>query len=207
MKGGGGKSTVDPPMLRLVEFLARILAMIGGLVLLALVILTCASVLGRGLNTLGHADWLTALSPDLAKALLTTGVGPINGDFELVEAGIAFAIFAFLPICQLYGGHATVDVFTRTLGVGGNRLIMAFWEVVLALAILLLTWRLFEGLVGKYGNGETTFLLQFPVWWAYGASFLAGLIAALVSLYCAFARIAEAMTGERYLPKRFGADH
>ena len=194
-------------MLRLVETLARTLALIGGLVLLVLVILTCLSVLGRGLNTLGHASWLIALSPSLAKALLATGVSPITGDFELVEAGIAFAIFAFLPICQLHGGHATVDVFTRTLGVGGNRAIQAFWEIVLALAILLLTWRLFEGLVGKYNNGETTFLLQFPVWWAYCASFLASLIAALVSLYCAFARIAEVATGASYLPKRFGADH
>ena len=193
-------------MLRLVEILARTLALAGGLVLLALVILTCLSVLGRGLNTLGHADWLVALSPGLAKALIATGVGPITGDFELVEAGIAFAIFAFLPICQLYSGHATVDVFTRTLGVGGNRAIQAFWEIVLALAIVLLTWRLFDGLLGKYGNGETTFLLQFPIWWAYGASFLASLIAALVSIYCAFARIAEVTTGASYLPKRFGAD-
>ena len=193
-------------MLRLIETLARSMALIGGLVLLALVILTCLSVLGRGLNTLGHAGWLTALAPGLGNALIATGVGPVNGDFELVEAGIAFAIFAFLPICQLHGGHATVDVFTGTLGVGANRIIMAFWEVVLAAAILLLTWRLFDGLAGKYGNGETTFLLQFPVWWAYGASFVASVIASLVALYCAFARIAEAATGESYLPRRLGAD-
>ena len=193
-------------MLRLVETLARSMALIGGLVLLALVILTCLSVLGRGLNTLGHAGWLISITPGVADALIATGVGPINGDFELVEAGIAFAIFAFLPICQLYGGHATVDVFTRMLGTGSNRLIQAFWEIVLALAILLLSWRLFEGLLGKYGNGETTFLLQFPIWWAYGASFVASVIAALVSLYCAFARIAEAVTGYSYLPRRLGVD-
>lgn len=194
-------------MMRLVETLARSLAMIGGLMLLALVILTSASVFGRGLNTLAHADWLTALSPGLGNTLLASGIGPITGDFELVEVGIAFAIFAFLPICQLYGGHATVDVFTRMLGAGGNRVIQAFWEIVLALAILLLTWRLFDGLLGKYANGETTFLLQFPLWWAYGASFLASLIASLVSLYCAYARIAEAQTGESYLPRRSGAEH
>lgn len=193
-------------MLRLVETLARAMALIGGLVLLALVILICVSVLGRGLNTLGHAGWLTALAPGVADALIATGVRPITGDFELVEAGIAFAIFAFLPICQLYGGHATVDVFTGMLGRGVNRLIMAFWEVVLAAVILLLARQLFEGLLGKYGNGETTFLLQFPVWWAYGASFFAAVIAGLVSLYCAFARIAEAVTGYGYLPKSQGAD-
>lgn len=193
-------------MLRLVETLARAMALIGGLVLLALVTLTCVSVLGRGLNTLGHSGLLTSITPGVANALIATGVGPITGDFELVEAGIAFAIFAFLPICQLYGGHATVDVFTNLLGRGVNRVIIAFWEIVLAAVIFLLTWRLFEGLAGKYANGETTFLLQFPVWWAYGASFFASVIAALVALYCAFARIAEAATGERQLPKSQGAD-
>ena len=33
-------------------------------------------------------------------------------DYELVEAGVAFAIFAFIPLCQIYGSHATVDIFT-----------------------------------------------------------------------------------------------
>lgn len=193
--------------MRMVEALSRTMALLGGLVLLGLVIFTCVSILGRSLNTLGHADWLTALAPGLAKRLLATGVGPLSGDFELVEAGIAFAIFAFLPVCQFYGGHATVDVFTRALGPRVNRLILAFWEVLLALAILLLTWRLFDGLAGKYQNGETTFLLQFPLWWAYGASFVASMIAAVVSLYCAFSRVAEVATGGVYLPSRFGADH
>jgi len=193
-------------MKHLIEKLARVMALVGGLVLLALVILTCLSVLGRGLNTLGHAGWLTAFSPGLAKSLIATGVGPITGDFELVEAGIAFAIFAFLPICQLYSSHATVDVFARMLGPKNNRLIAAFWEILLALALLLLAWRLSAGLAGKYGNGEITYLLQFPVWWAYGASFAASMIAALVAVYCAFGRVAEAVTERIYLPKRDGAE-
>jgi hypothetical protein len=46
--------------------------------------------------------------------MLTT-FGPVKGDFEVVEAGIAFSIFAFLPICQLHGGHATVDIFTNLM--------------------------------------------------------------------------------------------
>jgi len=124
----------------------------------------------------------------------------VTGDFELVEAGIAFAIFAFLPICQLYGAHATVDVFTNQLPGRANRYLIAFWEVVLTAVILLISWRLYEGFLSKLGNGQTTFLLQFPIWWAYGASFVASVIAGLVALYCAAMRVAEALSGRQILP-------
>ncbi|WP_028466923.1 MULTISPECIES: TRAP transporter small permease [Nisaea] len=175
--------------------LARLMALLGGAVLLVLIAITCVSVLGRGLNTFGHSAFLTDLAPGLAEALLASGVGAVTGDFEIVEAGIAFAIFAFLPICQLKAGHATVDIFTDQLPAGVNRGLIAFWEVALTLVILLISWRLFEGLQSKYRYGETTFLLQFPVWWAYGASFAASVIAGLIALYAAGARIAGLLVG------------
>jgi TRAP-type C4-dicarboxylate transport system permease small subunit len=185
-------------MLAIVTTSARLMALAGGLVLTALVVLTCLSVLGRGLDQLGHAEALVALAPGLAEWL--TGFGPIRGDYELVEAGIAFAIFAFLPICQLSAGHATVDVFTNMMPGRTNRLLTAFWEGVLALVIIVIGWRLFVGFTEKLDNGQTTFLLQFPVWWAYGASFAAAVVAGLVGLYCAVARALELATGRSYLP-------
>lgn len=194
-------------MLEAMERVARMMAIIGGLVLTLLIVLTCISVLGRGANTFGHSGFLTSFAPDLAAALIATGVGPVQGDFEIVEAGIAFAIFAFLPICQLHGGHATVDVFTSFLPHNANRWIVAFWEVVLALVIILISWRLFVGMLDKFGNGETTFLLQFPIWWAYAASVAASLAAVLVAVYCAAARIIGLITGTDDLPKAEGAMH
>lgn len=194
-------------MLKLVERIARFMAVIGGLVLSALVVLTCISVLGRGLNTVGHSDSLTALSKWFADTLIASGVGPVNGDFELVEAGVAFAIFAFLPICQLYGSHATVDIFTNSLPRKLNKGVITFWEVVLTGIILLITWRLFAGLESKYAYGETTFLLQFPVWWAYALSFGAACVASLVGVYCAVARVAEFVTGRKFMPYSEEAVH
>ncbi|WP_372884057.1 TRAP transporter small permease [Shimia sp.] len=187
-------------MTKLVERAARLMAITGGIVLTLLVVLTCISVLGRGLNALGHSDLLTSLSGAVADGLIATGVGPVNGDFELVEAGVAFAIFSFLPICQFYGSHATVDVFTNGLAPRVNRAIVMFWELVLTAIVLLITWRLFHGVQAKMAYGDTTFLLQFPVWWAYGLSFLAAVVASLVALYCAFARIVEFATGRYVLP-------
>ena len=194
-------------MLRIVTWLARMMAVIGGLVLTTLIVLTCVSVLGRGLNTFGHSDFLTSLNPDLASALIATGVAPILGDFELVEAGVAFAIFAFLPICQLYNGHASVDIFTSSLPGSTNRFLQTFWELVLSAVILLITWRLYEGMQDKMRYGETTFLLQFPIWWAYAASLAAAAVASIVAIYCAVARIVTLLTGRRILPYSEGAGH
>nr|WP_086016994.1 TRAP transporter small permease [Wenxinia marina] len=191
----------------LVTLIARVMALLGGLVLVALVILTCLSVIGRGLVTLGHSDVLTGAAPGLAGWLNGTGVGPIPGDFELVEAGVAFAIFAFLPICQLRSGHATVDIFTNLMPGGIARTLVVFWEIVLALTLVLIAWRLYEGFSDKLRNGQTTFLLQFPVWWAYGASLIAASAAALVGVWCAAARAAETVTGRPIMPPPGEADH
>ncbi|SDJ17115.1 TRAP transporter small permease [Aliiruegeria lutimaris] len=194
-------------MLKHVERLARFMAVLGGIVLTLLVILTCLSVLGRGLNTFGHSAFLTSLSESAAHALIASGVGPITGDFELVEAGIAFAIFAFLPYAQLHHAHATVDIFAASFPHWFNRFLIVFWEFVLSAIILLLTWRLFAGMQGKMSNGEITFLLQFPVWWAYAASFVAAVTASIVAIYCAIARILDVVTGGSHLPHSEGAHH
>jgi len=194
-------------MLTLVTRASRLMALIGGLVLATLVIVTCVSITGRMLGVLAHSDLLEGAMPALAAWLAQSGVGPVRGDYELVEAGIAFAVFAFLPICQLYAAHATVDVFTAMMPGRINSYLTAFWEVVLALVIILIGWRLYAGFTEKLGNGETTFLLQFPVWWAYGASLVAAVVAGLVGLYCAAARVAESLTGRSWLPAAGGAEH
>ncbi len=194
-------------LLHLIKGVARGMALLGGIVLTLLIILACVSILGRGLNSIGNADWLAAMAPGFADWLIGTGVGPVTGDFELIEAGIAFAIFAFLPICQMQASHAVVDVFTNPLPSNINRMLIAFWEVVFAIVVVVIGWRLFVGMTDKLGNGQTTFLLQFPVWWAYAASFAAAFVAMLVGIYCAVARVAGLMTGTDILGEGEGAGH
>ncbi|EEB71994.1 conserved hypothetical protein [Ruegeria sp. R11] len=55
--------------------------------------------------------------------------------------------------------------------------------------------RLGAGTLSKFQNGETSFLLEFPVWWAYAASLVAAGVAALVGIYMAAVRTIEFMTG------------
>ena len=192
-------------MRRLIYFLARFTAVIGGLVLMALVLMTTASIIGRTVNKMLHSPFFQEKLTGLSQGLIDMGIGEINGNYELLEAGVAFAIFSFLPICQYYGAHATVDVFTSFLPARVNRWIMAFWEVVLAAVIVLIIWRLYEGMQRYLGNGETPLFLQFPVWWAYAASFASGVIASVVSVYCAVIRVIEAIRGTDILPSEQGA--
>lgn len=191
-------------MHRLIQSLARLTALVGGLVLVGLIVLTTLSIIGRSTNKFLHNDFFDETLSGVSQWILNLGIGEINGSYELLEAGVAFAIFSFLPVCQFYGAHATVDVFTSFLPRRFNRWIAAFWEVVLAATILLVIWRLYEGMQRYIGNGETTLFLQFPVWWAYAASFAAGAVACIVAVYCAFVRIGEAAQDRNFLPSEHG---
>ncbi|WP_232204300.1 TRAP transporter small permease [Roseobacter sp. CCS2] len=167
------------------------MALLGGGVLCLLVLMVCVSVSGRELSDLAYSGALRSLGD----WLIDLGVGPILGDFELVEAGVAFAIFAFLPLTQLSGAHAKVDVFSKGMGNKADRALGKFWSVVMAAIIVLITWRLFVGMQDKMRYGETTYLIQFPIWWAYAASLIAAITASIVSIYCAAMRL----TGQRIL--------
>ncbi len=187
--------------------LSRAMAYLGGVMLTVLIIMTCISIVGRSLNGVLHADTVVSLMPDLARWLIDAGVGPINGDFELIEAGVAFSIFAFLPLCQLTGGHASVDIFTSGLSTRANRILQMLIDVLFAAVLVLIAVQLFAGMQSKLRSGQTSLLLEFPVWWGYALCMSGAATGAFVSVYIAVLRIASAATGQNYLPAMDGADH
>ena len=99
------------------------MALLGGTVLCLLVLMVCISIAGRALGDLAHDGWLAGAGD----WLISLGVGPILGDFELVEAGMAFTIFAFLPLCQVTASHASVDIFFATLPTSADA---EYWPLV-----------------------------------------------------------------------------
>lgn len=175
--------------------LARFMAVLGGIVLSLLIILTCVSIAGRLLNGFFHGDFMTGIAPGFAQWMLDLGVGPVNGDFELVESGVAFAIFAFIPLCQITSGHASVDIVANMLPASVNRFLRMVIEITFAAVLVLIAWRLYDGMMSKRSYGETTFLLQFPIWWAYAASFFGAVVSAIVGIYMACVRTLEFATG------------
>ena len=187
--------------------LARAFAILGGLALSNLIGLTCLSIVGRSLNSVLHGDLAQAFAPDVANALLATGIGPLNGDFELVEAGMAFTIFAFLPLCQLNGAHASVDIFTAKLPLRINSFLRMVIEIIFAAVLILIAVKLFAGMESKRNSGQTTLLLQFPVWWGYAVSLPGAIATALVSVHIAVSRLLEVTTGRVVLPPELESDH
>jgi len=187
--------------------LSRIMAYLGGIMLSVLILLTCLSIIGRQLNGLCHAMISGGFLPGLGQFLLDLGVGPVNGDFELIEAGIAFIIFAFLPLCQITGGHASVDVFTAHLSRRVNRILRMLAELAFAVVLLMIAVQLYHGMQSKISSGQTTFLIEFPIWWAYALSLVGAVVAAIVGVYVAIARVGEALTDTDIIPEEMGAEH
>jgi len=159
------------------DLLARIMAYSGGAVLLAVIVMTCASIIGR--------------------ASIPLGLRPVPGDFEMVEIGVGFAIFAFLPWCQLQRGHVAVDLFRPAFGEVANRLIDVVVDILILGLAIMIAWRLFEGMLDKRQFAETTFILRLPIWQAY----LAGLAGAgsfvLVAALCALRSLRTLKNGAR----------
>lgn len=170
-----------------VHALAKWLAIAGGVVLVAITVMTTFSIVGRTLT------W--------------AGLGPVPGDFELVEAGTGFAVFAFLPWCQLNRGHATVDLFTNYLSPAANRILDLLWEVVLSLVTILIAWRLWVGMIEKRDYGETTFILQFPIWWGIALCAAATIVGVIVAIYMVLVRAMEVAQGRSLLGQSSGAVH
>lgn len=160
---------------RLLGGLSRLLAIIGGLVLIALVVIVTLSVTGR--------------------ALISFGLRPVPGDFELVEAGCAFAVFSFLPWCHFRRGHVTVDILMNAAPRALRNWLECGSNVVMTLVVGLLAWRFVLGFGDKLRYGETTFILQFPVWWAYLACLPGAFLAVAVAAYSVWRSANDAALG------------
>ena len=135
----------------LVERLSGYIAIIGGLVSLATALIVAASVCGRWFKSSAYA----AYAP---------WIGPIDGDFEYVKMGTAIAVFAFLPYAQALRSNIVVDTFTNKLSQATVNRMDAFWDVVYALMMGILTACMVVGTRDFIKSGETTMMLQLIVW-------------------------------------------
>ncbi|OGB00362.1 MAG: hypothetical protein A3E25_11445 [Burkholderiales bacterium RIFCSPHIGHO2_12_FULL_69_20] len=144
----------------LIYRLSRMLTWVGGAVLTVIALMSVTSIVGR--------------------ALSFTGLGPVPGDFELVEAGTALAVFCFLPWAHLRHGHAVVDLLWSHYPPALQRLLSTVSDLLMLGVWSLLTWRMAVSMDDYHGNGEVTFILQFPVWWGYAASLVPAAFGCLV---------------------------
>jgi TRAP-type C4-dicarboxylate transport system permease small subunit len=152
------------------DLLARACAVLGGMLLTVITLMTCVSVIGR--NTTG---WT------------------IVGDFELSGSAAGAAIALFLPWCQRRRGHIIVDFFTSRASAATQAGLDRFGALLMALAMGLMTWRSAIGGVNAWKSQAGSMMLGFPEWIVYvgivPALALAMLIA-LVQAVCGFDDVA-----------------
>ena len=118
-------------------------ALLGGLLLLAVVAMNVLSILGTLIGM------------------------PVPGDFEMTEMGVAVAAFAFLPYCQLTRANVTADIFTQRAG-PRTLAVLGLLESVIALGFsILMLWRMYAGMLDQKAYSYETSILQIPVWLAF----------------------------------------
>ncbi|MFZ4650751.1 MAG: TRAP transporter small permease [Rubrivivax sp.] len=124
--------------------LARACAVLAGVMLTVITLMTCVSLIGR--NTTG---WT------------------IVGDFELSGSAAGAAIALFMPWCQMRRGNIIVDFFTARATAATQLRLDRLGALLLALCMGLLAWRTGIGGLAAWRNGSGSMMLGFPEWIVY----------------------------------------
>jgi TRAP-type C4-dicarboxylate transport system permease small subunit len=148
---------------RAIELTAKAFAFAGGAVLVAMLLMSVASITGRAV--LGR---------------------PIQGDFELVQLGCAVSIAAFLPWCQLARANIIVDFFTTWLPRRARAALDALGAALLAVVMALVAWRAGLGAQAVWASGETAMISRYPQWIGYAAIVPSLALTSVVALYTAW---------------------
>jgi TRAP-type C4-dicarboxylate transport system permease small subunit len=128
----------------LLQTLAKLCAVVAGVLLTAITLMTCVSLIGR--NTTG---WT------------------LVGDIELVAAAAGAAIALFMPWCQLRRGNIMVDFFTTRASAATRDRLDRFGALLLALTMGLMTWRSALGGLNAWKSHAGSMMLGFPEWVVY----------------------------------------
>jgi len=170
-------------------------ALLGGLVLAGIAGMTVISVIGR--------------------ALAGYGLGPVRGDFELVQIGCAIAVFSFLPWCQIRRGHVTVDLLVERFSPRVQAALRLLGDIALGAVAVLMARQLWAGMIDKFCADpsdplfgwlwnmtsiaqpycwvEATYELNLPVWWGYAAGSLGAGLFAVVTLHSVWQSLNEVL--------------
>ena len=130
--------------MKLLESLAKACAVLAGVLLTVITLMTCVSLIGR--NTTG---WT------------------IVGDFELSGSAAGAAIALFMPWCQACRGNIIVDFFTARASARTNARLDRLGAFMLAVCMALLAWRTTIGGLNAWKSGAGSMMLGFPEWIVY----------------------------------------
>jgi TRAP-type C4-dicarboxylate transport system permease small subunit len=148
---------------------SKYLAVAGGLVFVALVIMSIVSITGRKVFS-----W------------------PVPGDVEVLQMCAAFASSCFFAYCHLINGDVKVDFFTHNMARRKVEAMDAFGSLLVGLFGALIAWRTLVGAIGIKDVGETSAILGWPVWIAQGLMVPGFLLLAAAGFYTFVRHLREA---------------
>ena len=151
--------------MRILSALAHLCAILAGMLMTAITLLTCISLIGR--NTTG---WT------------------IVGDFELTGVAAGAAIALFMPLCQVKRGHIIVDFFTAKASERTTARLDRLGAFSVSLVFALMAWRTVLGGLNAHANFSGTMMIGFPEWVVYAAMVPPFVLCSLIALVQALAR-------------------
>lgn len=130
--------------MKLLEQAAKFCAVLAGLLLIVITLMTCISLIGR--NTIG---WT------------------LVGAFELTGYAAGAAIALFMPWCQFRRGNIIVDFFTARASQATQRGLDRIGALALAALMGLLTWRTGIGGINAWNSQSSSMMMGLPEWIVY----------------------------------------
>ncbi len=158
--------------MKLLTSLAKGCSITGGLIITALMLMTCYSVVGRNFFS-----------------------SPLIGDFELTGIACGISMAFFMPLCQLERGNIIVDFFTANRSVRFNQRLDRFGDLLMTVIFFLLSWRTGVAALSAKENQGASMLLGFPDWIVLASMSVPLGLAALVALNQALGRIKSEQQG------------
>jgi len=155
--------------LNILTSLSRLCAILAGMLLTAITLMTCYSLIGR--NTTGDT---------------------IVGDFELTGVATGAAIALFMPLCQLKKANIIVDFFTAKASEATIVQLDRLGALFMAMAFGLLAWRTYLGGMNAWISQSGSMMLGFPEWIVYAAMTPPLVLSGVIAL-------AQAILGEKFV--------
>lgn len=156
-----GAATLEfGPVGRLLFRASKVSAIMGGLMFVAIVVMSIISIVGRKLFA-----------------------APVPGDVEMLQMTAAFASASFFAYCHLNGGDVKVDFFTAKASPATVHRLDAFGSLLVGLFGAVITWRAAVGAFAIKEAGETSMILGWPVWVAQMLMVPGFLLMALAGFY------------------------
>jgi TRAP-type C4-dicarboxylate transport system permease small subunit len=147
------------------ERLARLCSILGGLLMTALMLMTCYSLIARNI-------FETALI----------------GDFELTGIGSGAAIALFMPLCQFRRDNIIVDFFTANRSAAFNHRLDRFGDLLMTVIFFLLAWRCGLAALNARETQGASMLLGFPDWIVFTSMCIPFALTALIAATQTFSK-------------------